>query len=61
MPNSDVHSSPFLTEGSITVLGGKLITNRGSFLLPPELAELGDKALSHPYDWSGFTMIGSPW
>jgi CHAT domain-containing protein len=30
-------------------------------LLPPELAHLERSDLSHPYYWSAFTMIGSPW
>lgn len=50
-----------MREGKVRLEGGQLITSRGSFPLPPELAELGDKDLSHPYYWSGFTMIGSPW
>jgi CHAT domain-containing protein len=29
--------------------------------LPPELARLENMNLSHPYYWSAFTMIGSPW
>ncbi|WP_354635594.1 CHAT domain-containing protein [Planktothricoides raciborskii] len=29
--------------------------------LPPELVRLQNMNLSHPYFWSGFTMIGSPW
>lgn len=29
--------------------------------LPPEIAEMGDFDLSHPYYWAAFTMIGSPW
>lgn len=29
--------------------------------LPPELVRLQSMNLSHPYFWSGFTMIGSPW
>ncbi|MBD6615513.1 CHAT domain-containing protein [Komarekiella sp. 'clone 1'] len=29
--------------------------------LPPEIAQLGDFNLSHPYYWAAFTMIGSPW
>jgi CHAT domain-containing protein len=29
--------------------------------LPPELVRLQNANLSHPYFWSGFTMIGSPW
>ena len=29
--------------------------------LPPELGAITNHNLSHPYYWSGFTMIGSPW
>lgn len=29
--------------------------------LPPDVAALNGADLSHPYYWSGFTMIGSPW
>ncbi|MEO0457346.1 MAG: CHAT domain-containing protein [Cyanobacteria bacterium P01_A01_bin.114] len=29
--------------------------------LPPELRYLENMDLSHPYYWSGFTLIGSPW
>jgi CHAT domain-containing protein len=29
--------------------------------LPPEIAKLDNLNLSHPYYWSGFTIIGSPW
>ena len=37
------------------------IPNLGEIPLPDELASQGNKKLSHPYYWSGFTMIGSPW
>jgi CHAT domain-containing protein len=50
-----------MIQGTVRLEGGKLITSRGSFPLPPELAEQGDKILSHPYFWSGFSMIGNPW
>jgi filamentous hemagglutinin family protein len=33
----------------------------GSVALPAELLKEGSHNLSHPYYWSGFTMIGSPW
>jgi CHAT domain-containing protein len=33
----------------------------GAIPLPPELAKIGNKDLEHPYYWSAFTMIGSPW
>jgi CHAT domain-containing protein len=29
--------------------------------LPPQLAMVNSEILSHPYYWSGHTMIGSPW
>ncbi len=45
-----------------TVLqNGRLISETGSIELPPELSRFGDRTLSHPYYWSGFTLIGSPW
>ncbi|ESA32856.1 filamentous hemagglutinin family n-terminal domain protein [Leptolyngbya sp. Heron Island J] len=34
---------------------------RQAIALPPEIAIAGDVDFSHPYYWSGFTMIGSPW
>jgi filamentous hemagglutinin family protein len=34
---------------------------RGGVPLPPELANQRDRVLSHPFYWSAFTMIGSPW
>jgi len=40
---------------------GKMHNSGGDIPLPPSLASLGDKNLSHPYFWSAFTMIGSPW
>ncbi|MFB8787314.1 MAG: CHAT domain-containing protein [Potamolinea sp.] len=50
-----------MLKGEVRLQGGKLVTSSGSFPLPPELVELGDQNLSHPYYWSAFTMIGSPW
>jgi filamentous hemagglutinin family protein len=34
---------------------------RGAVPLPAQLATAQNTNLSHPYYWSGFTMIGSPW
>ncbi|NEQ27724.1 MAG: CHAT domain-containing protein, partial [Microcoleus sp. SIO2G3] len=50
-----------MLRGEVKLQGGQLVTSRGSFPLPPELAELPDRNLSHPYYWSAFTMIGKPW
>jgi len=50
-----------MLKGEVQLQGGQLITSNGSFLLPPELALLREKPLSHPYYWSAFTLIGNPW
>jgi CHAT domain-containing protein len=50
-----------MLKGEVRLQGGKLITTRGSFPLPPQLARLSDRNLTHPYYWSAFTMIGNPW
>lgn len=34
---------------------------RGGIDLPRELSQAGDVSFAHPYFWSAFTMIGSPW
>jgi CHAT domain-containing protein len=33
----------------------------GDLTLPPELANQSNTDLTHPYYWSAFTLIGSPW
>ncbi len=50
-----------MLKGNVRIEGGKLVWSGGSADLPPELADLGDRPLTHPYYWSAFTMIGSPW
>jgi CHAT domain-containing protein len=50
-----------MLRGETRLSGGQLITTVGNFPLPPELVQLGNKNLSHPYYWSAFTMIGNPW
>jgi CHAT domain-containing protein len=50
-----------MLKGEVRLEGGKLVTSRESFPLPPHLANRGDTNLTHPYYWSAFTMIGSPW
>ena len=50
-----------LIKGEARIEGGELRGSAENIPLPPELAKLGDKNLSHPYYWSAFTMIGSPW
>ncbi len=45
----------------VRVEGGQLLGSGSPLTLPPELAGNGNLNLSHPYFWSGFTAIGSPW
>ncbi|XFA74145.1 CHAT domain-containing protein [Thermosynechococcaceae cyanobacterium Okahandja] len=49
-----------MLRGDIRVRGNQLQTPQGQIPLPPEVPG-GDRPLSHPYYWSAFTMIGSPW
>jgi CHAT domain-containing protein len=50
-----------MIKGEARLQGGNLITSHSSIPLPPELAQLGDKDLTHPFFWSAFTMVGNPW
>ena len=52
-----------LLRGQTKVEGGqlRLVTQRQSIPLPPELAQVKGLDFAHPYFWSGFSMIGSPW
>ncbi|NEO70431.1 CHAT domain-containing protein [Moorena sp. SIO3H5] len=50
-----------LLRGTVRLEGGQLVTDQGSFPLPPALAKLPDVELRHPYYWSAFTLIGNPW
>jgi CHAT domain-containing protein len=57
-----------LREAQITMLSGKvklhngeLITSQGAIPLPPNLPLNGNINLTHPYYWSGFTLVGNPW
>lgn len=45
----------------VRIESGRLIHSQGAIDLPPELSDVGTYPLSHPYYWSGFTAIGSPW
>jgi filamentous hemagglutinin family protein len=50
-----------MLRGQVRIEGGELYTPRTKIPLPPELAGVGNKTLSHPYYWAAFTMIGNPW
>jgi CHAT domain-containing protein len=49
--------------GELRIENNHLIADRGNFEvdLPPELQHSTDPDLSHPYYWSAFTLVGSPW
>lgn len=52
-----------MIRGQVTIKNGELISpNRPNPIkLPPGLANVPNRPLNHPYYWSAFTMIGSPW
>ncbi|MEG4530703.1 CHAT domain-containing protein, partial [Microcoleus sp. D2_18a_D3] len=52
-----------MLKGQVRIENGRLILSNSNkdLELPPELAKLTNENLSHPFYWSGFTMIGSPW
>jgi CHAT domain-containing protein len=52
-----------MIKGQVRIDKGRLIlSNLNKELeLPPELARVNSEILSHPFYWSGYTMIGSPW
>jgi CHAT domain-containing protein len=52
-----------MLRGEVQINDGFLLglSARGGIQLPPELANVQNTNLSHPYYWSGFTTIGSPW
>ncbi|NEO87660.1 MAG: CHAT domain-containing protein [Spirulina sp. SIO3F2] len=46
-----------LLRGDVSLAAGEI----NGVPLPPELAQFADTDLSHPYYWSAFTLVGSPW
>lgn len=51
-----------MAQGRVTFMNGRLQDSTGQDIpLPPTLTQLDSRNLSHPYYWSAFTMIGSPW
>lgn len=53
-----------MLRGEVTVKDGKFQGLQEEITLPQELLKIlgtREKDLSHPFYWSSFTMIGSPW
>ena len=50
-----------MLQGKVRIQDGQLVTDLGAFPLPPSLQSTGNIALSHPYYWSAFTLVGNPW
>jgi CHAT domain-containing protein len=50
-----------MIQGKVRLQGGQLLGTQVSLPLPPELADIGNINLSHPYYWAAFTMVGNPW
>lgn len=50
-----------MQRGEVKIINGELVTGNQRFPLPPELANFKEQDFTHPYYWSAFTMIGSPW
>ena len=50
-----------MISGKVRLEAGKIVIGEDRISLPPELANLPNKVLSHPYYWSTFTLIGNPW
>ncbi len=48
-------------KGDVAIEGATLKTSQLSIPLPPELSQLEQPNLTHPYYWAGFTIIGNPW
>jgi CHAT domain-containing protein len=50
-----------MIRGEVRIEKGQLVTPNYTIPLPPQLADLPDRELTHPYYWSAFTLVGSPW
>ena len=50
-----------MLSGKVRIENGKLVGGGGEFSLPTNLNRGGNNLFSHPYYWSGFTLVGNPW
>jgi CHAT domain-containing protein len=49
-----------IMSGKVRPENGQLVTTGGKLNLPANLQQANHN-FTHPYYWSSFTMIGSPW
>lgn len=50
-----------MIQGKVRFENGKLIKEGQTISLPSESSKEANKNMAHPYYWSGFTLVGSPW
>jgi len=50
-----------LLTGQVNIDNGKLRLSNGTIIALPDPLKDSDSNLIHPYTWSAFTLIGSPW
>ncbi|MGK7926787.1 MAG: CHAT domain-containing protein, partial [Spirulina sp.] len=50
-----------MIHGNVRLENEQLMTLFAKISLDPSLTEFGDRNFSHPYYWSAFTLIGTPW
>jgi CHAT domain-containing protein len=50
-----------MLRGEVRLEAGELRGSRGTISLPETFTQGSDRNLSHPFYWSAFTLVGSPW
>ena len=50
-----------MIQGDVLLKNKQLKFSRGEISLPESLQVLGEANFSHPFYWSGFTLVSSPW
>jgi CHAT domain-containing protein len=49
-----------LLKGQVQIQGGQLqLSDQVQLALPPALTQQGDRTFTHPYFWSGYTVVGN--
>lgn len=50
-----------MLRGQIQAQNGQLTLSNTPLSLPSEVSDISNIDFTHPFYWSGFTMISSPW